>query len=81
MTPVLEESLVLSEKKLREEVDQLDAWRNRMRATVVHLKDAEYDEESGEPLNRAAEIESALVVALDEIDQAVVTLQRITESY
>jgi hypothetical protein len=67
-----------SEERFRQEVEQLDAWRNRMREMAVHLGETEYDEDTGEPVNRAAEIECVLAVVLEEIDQALEALRRIT---
>jgi hypothetical protein len=67
-----------SEALFQQQVDQLDAWRNRMREMAVHLGETEYDEDTGEPVNRAAEIECVLAVVLEEIDQALEALGRIT---
>ena len=69
-----------SEAELRREVDALDAWRNRLHWMAVHLGETDYDEDTGEPLNRAAEVESVLNVVLDDLEQALAALRRITKA-
>ena len=58
------------------EVTNLEDWKERMLGLAGGLSDATYNDDSGEPMNRSAQIQSVLLAILEHDIQPVVRALR-----